>query len=421
MLVERGKVMDRYFKVLGVSNTATKEEIKKAYYTKIKALHPDKIHGTALEDTATFLTAEINEAYETLMSQFKDGKPTVNQAGCIEEDIFIEGFGKLKFFFSNHFSEIKETILQQSGTVVHDIDEASWVLDTKVPTDVKKSMAGYNVEYSATMFYEGQTEVIPIYRHNENWYSVEFDAETKPYMEREVFLEEIGASLVFTLSNDINEIMMAVKDRIGLNINLDDVVPKPNPSFSTSVKSIMTEHSVKFSMAAYFRGDDKEVVINERKENGWHSVLFKEASGSLYREYFEEPEPQKQYKNSTENESRYSDRQTETSKAKMGFFIGMINLFNVILVYVNRDDIRSYFAGDDSFVFWVVWFIITFVLAITGFFISKAGYDNEKQNCGMGVAGMVFNSLVILPALVFIFVFMFGGGGGVNTSKNRRN
>lgn len=69
--------MDRYYKILDLSSNATKEEIKKAYHDKIKALHPDKIHGTALEETATFFTTEINEAYEILMTNFVGGKSNI--------------------------------------------------------------------------------------------------------------------------------------------------------------------------------------------------------------------------------------------------------------------------------------------------------------------------------------------------------
>ena len=61
--------MERYYKILGISKDASMEEIKKAYLKKIKALHPDKVHGTELEDTSNFLSAEINEAYNFFKAQ----------------------------------------------------------------------------------------------------------------------------------------------------------------------------------------------------------------------------------------------------------------------------------------------------------------------------------------------------------------
>lgn len=114
--------MDRYYRILGLSNNATKEQIKEAYYTKIKALHPDKVHGTSLEDTATFFTTEINEAYELLMSQFGGGKSNVNQTDCFEEEIFIEGTGQLRYSLSNNLNEIIMAIRTRSGVENVNID-----------------------------------------------------------------------------------------------------------------------------------------------------------------------------------------------------------------------------------------------------------------------------------------------------------
>ena len=53
-----------YYKVLGVSKTATQDEIKKAYRKLAMEHHPDR--GG---DTIRF--AEINEAYETLKDTTK--------------------------------------------------------------------------------------------------------------------------------------------------------------------------------------------------------------------------------------------------------------------------------------------------------------------------------------------------------------
>ena len=405
--------MERYFKILGIPSTASKEEIKQAYYTKIKALHPDKIHGTALEDAATFLTAELNEAYDILMSQSGGDKTIVNPFGCIEEDIFIEGFGNLKYFLSNGLREIRRSIIQEVGVGFTDIDEALWEVNAGLSENVKKSMYAHGVEYSATMYYEGETQVIVInrYRHNK-WYLVQFATEIKQsYLEEEIFLEGKKESFVYTLSNDISEIKRSVSDRIGISLN--DVVPRLNPNLSANVKQVMDKHNVRFSMTAYYLGDDKEVVINERKKDGWYSVFFTEANGILHMRHHEKCE--RSAKNETSSHFG-SQTEAETSTAKAGFFIGLINFLNVVLVYVNRDDIINH-MGDDSFIFWVVWFVITFVLAIIGFFVSKSGYIKEDYNRGWGVAGMVFNGLVIIPALLFVLVSM--SSGGINSSKKR--
>ena len=60
---------DDYYKILGVSKTATADEIKKAYRKLAVQNHPDK-HP---EDKATYEKKfkEINEAYATLSDQQK--------------------------------------------------------------------------------------------------------------------------------------------------------------------------------------------------------------------------------------------------------------------------------------------------------------------------------------------------------------
>jgi DnaJ-class molecular chaperone len=54
--------MKDYYKILGISKTATLEEIKKAYRTLANKWHPDINHDAGAEDKFK----EINEAYEAL-------------------------------------------------------------------------------------------------------------------------------------------------------------------------------------------------------------------------------------------------------------------------------------------------------------------------------------------------------------------
>ena len=54
-----------YYEVLGVSKTATAEELKKAYRQLAKKYHPDANPDNKSEAEAKF--KEVNEAYETLM------------------------------------------------------------------------------------------------------------------------------------------------------------------------------------------------------------------------------------------------------------------------------------------------------------------------------------------------------------------
>lgn len=65
--------MDPY-KVLGVSPTATQEEIKAAYRELVKKYHPDKYTDETLKAQATEKIKDINAAYDMLMSKNASGR-----------------------------------------------------------------------------------------------------------------------------------------------------------------------------------------------------------------------------------------------------------------------------------------------------------------------------------------------------------
>ena len=57
------------YKVLGVSENATPEQIRSAYLTLVKKYHPDKYADGPLKEMAGEKLKEINQAYETLTKQ----------------------------------------------------------------------------------------------------------------------------------------------------------------------------------------------------------------------------------------------------------------------------------------------------------------------------------------------------------------
>ncbi|MBQ0092571.1 MAG: DnaJ domain-containing protein [Clostridiales bacterium] len=61
------------YKVLGVSPTATDEEIKKAYHALIKQYHPDNYTDNPLAHLATEKTKEITEAYNEIRQMRSSG------------------------------------------------------------------------------------------------------------------------------------------------------------------------------------------------------------------------------------------------------------------------------------------------------------------------------------------------------------
>jgi len=100
-------------------------------------------------------------------------------------------------------------------------------------------------------------------------------------MEEEITLEETGGQYKYSLSNNFSDIVAAMRARTGLNVILDDMVPKLNPELSISVKEMMNRHNVEYSMTIFHHSEYLCAVINMRFQNEWYSAFFNEINGEL--------------------------------------------------------------------------------------------------------------------------------------------
>lgn len=73
--------MNDPYSILGVSPTASDEEIKKAYRELVRKYHPDNYHNNPLSDLAQEKMKEINEAYDNINKNRANGSTGSYKSG----------------------------------------------------------------------------------------------------------------------------------------------------------------------------------------------------------------------------------------------------------------------------------------------------------------------------------------------------
>ncbi len=63
------------YEVLGVSETATDEQVRSAYIKLVKKYHPDRYQDSDLKDLANDKLKQVNEAYDTITNMRKKTAP----------------------------------------------------------------------------------------------------------------------------------------------------------------------------------------------------------------------------------------------------------------------------------------------------------------------------------------------------------
>lgn len=94
------------YKVLGVSPSATDEEIKDAYRKLAKKYHPDQYSDSPLAELAGEKMKEINEAYDTIIAQRKNKK-----AGGYSAGGYAGGYSNAYSSGSSSFNDVRSYIM----------------------------------------------------------------------------------------------------------------------------------------------------------------------------------------------------------------------------------------------------------------------------------------------------------------------
>ena len=93
------------YKVLGVSRSATDEEIKDAYRKLAKKYHPDQYAESPLKELADEKMKEINEAYDTITAQRRGGSRGGYNAG------YGGGAGAGGYSAGSSFGDVRSLIM----------------------------------------------------------------------------------------------------------------------------------------------------------------------------------------------------------------------------------------------------------------------------------------------------------------------
>ena len=106
--------MNNPYEVLGVSETATDEEIKAAYRKLAKKYHPDNYADSPLADVAEQKMKEINEAYDAINQMRQKGKGTGSTGSSSYSSSANSQFYNVRIYIQRNMIDQAEQILDST-------------------------------------------------------------------------------------------------------------------------------------------------------------------------------------------------------------------------------------------------------------------------------------------------------------------
>lgn len=114
------------YEVLGVSRTASDNEIKKAYHDLVKKYHPDNYANNPLADLASEKMKEINEAYDAL-TRARAGQGSYQSGGTYQSGGSYQSSGTHQSYQANSNSSYAQV---RAYLNANQLDAAEALLNT---------------------------------------------------------------------------------------------------------------------------------------------------------------------------------------------------------------------------------------------------------------------------------------------------